>query len=330
MRCGGELTVCASGSEWSMRILTTDQVHAALSWDSVLPALERAYAGAFTMPQRNVMRLSTAEDNHDAFALLPAWTEEVIAVKAFTYFPQNPPPYASLYAQILLFDRAHGHPLAVIDGTSVTFWRTAGISALAAKLLSRQESDTLFLIGTGKLAPYLIRAHASVRPLRRVMLWGRNAAKADALRERMQTELPEIDFTVAASIESACAEADIIVCASGSPEILVQGGWLRPGTHLDCLGNHHAEHRECDTESVLRSRVYVDTFANCLKEAGEILIPIQEGRFTRERILGELADLCAGRVPGRVNDDDITLFKSVGAALGDLATAQLVWQALSD
>ncbi len=309
-----------------MIVITAEQVHAALSCPTVLQALEQAYAGAFTMPPRNVMRLSTESVNHDAFALLPAWNDSVIAVKAFTYFPQNSPPHASLYAQILLFDRQHGQPLALVDGTSVTYWRTAGISALAAKYLAREDAATLLLAGTGQLAPYLIHAHASVRPVRRVLLWGREATKAQALSARMQAELPEIAFSVVSSLESACAEADLIVCATGSPAILLQGRWLRPGTHVDCLGNHHANQRECDTEAILRSRVYVDTFANCLKEAGEILLPIQEGKFTPETIIGELADLCAQRVPGRSTQDEITLFKSVGAALGDLATAQLVWQ----
>ena len=312
-----------------MRVITSDQVHATLTWPTVLQALQRAYGGNFTMPQRNVMRLSAEEGNHDAFALLPAWNDEVIAVKAFTYFPQNTPPHASLYSQILMFDREHGQPLALIDGTSVTYWRTAGISALAAKFLSREDSSTLLLLGTGKLAPYLIRAHATVRPLKRVLLSGRDTTKTQSLRDRLQNEFPQIAFALAAGIEPACAEADIIVCATGSPDILVRGSWLQSGTHLDCLGNHHAAHRECDTEAVVRSRVYVDTFANCLKEAGEILLPMQEGKFAKESVTGELADLCAKRVPGRLTASEITLFKSVGAALGDLATAQLVCQHLA-
>lgn len=311
-----------------MKVITGDQVHAALSWPVVLDALEDAYAGSFTMPQRHVMRLSNEPGNHDAFALLPAWNDEVIAVKAFTYFPQNAPPHASLYAQILLFDRQHGEPLGVIDGRSVTFWRTAGISALAARYLAREDAATLLLLGTGNLAPHLIRAHAAVRPLRKILLWGRAAAKAQVLCEEMQAEFTELNFTVVDSIESACQEADTIVCATGSPEILVRGAWLRPGTHLDCLGNHHAGHRECDTEAVVRSQVYVDTFSNCFKEAGEILLPIQEGQFSQDQVLGELADLCSQRVKGRTTPDQITLFKSVGAALGDLATARVVWQSV--
>jgi len=308
-----------------MKVISADQVHQSLNWPSLLDALHRTFGGSFTMPPRNVMRLDEA--THDAFALLPAWNEDVIAVKAFTYFPENPLPHASLYAQILLFDRQHGQPLALVDGTSVTLWRTAAVSGLASRFLSRENSETLLLLGTGKLASFLIRAHAAVRPLKRVIVWGRSPEKVADLISVMKIELPEVEFLPCPSIQDSCGEADIVVGATGSHEILVNGEWIRPGTHTDFLGNHHADRRECDTELVLRSRVYVDTFGNCLKEAGEILVPMAEGRFSREQILGELADLCSGRIAGRQSDEEITLFKSVGAALGDLAAARLVWLA---
>lgn len=308
-----------------MKVVTADHVHTSLQWPSVLDVLQHAYAGSYTMPQRQVLKLDPEGGGNDAFALLPAWNDQVIAVKAFTYFPQNAAPIPSLHSQILLFERQHGQPLALIDGTSVTYWRTAGVSALASRYLSREDSESLLLIGTGRLAPFLIHAHTAVRPLKRVMISGRNPGKVETLVEKMKKELPSINFTAATSVEDACADADIVVCATGSPEILVEGAWIRPGTFTDFLGNHHADHRECDTAMVTRSKVYVDTYINCMKEAGEILIPIQEGVFKREEIHGELADLCAGRVAGRTNAADITLFKSVGAALGDLAVAHAVW-----
>lgn len=308
-----------------MNIVPAEQVHHALDWPSLLDALHRTFAGSFTMPPRQVMRLD--ESTHDAFALLPAWNDEVIAVKAFTYFPENVPPHSSLYAQILLFDRRHGQPLALIDGTTVTLWRTAGVSALASRFLSRENAETLLLLGTGKLAPFLIRAHASVRALKRVIVWGRSLEKVSSLLDSMRIELPGIDFSSSTSIRDSCAEADIVVAATGSHEILVEGDWIRPGTHTDFLGNHHADTRECDTGLVLRSRVYLDTRANCFKEAGEILLPIAEGRFSKEQVVGELSELCAATIPGRLSDEEITLFKSVGAALGDLAAARMVWLA---
>ncbi len=312
-----------------MHILTADHVHAALSYPDFIHRLDDAFAGDFTMPRRQVMLLDEAGGSLDAFAMLPAWNDEVIALKAFTYFPNNTEPHRSLYSQIMVFDRKHGHPLALVEGTSVTCWRTAGVSALASRYLSREDSATLFLLGTGNLAPFLIRAHASVRALKEVLIWGRTPVKARDLAGRMRMELPGIVFTPVADIETGCGLADILVCATGSAEVLIKGDHIRPGTHTDFLGNHHANHRECDTEMITRSRVFVDTRANCFKEAGEILIPVAEGAFSKESIIGELADLCRGTVPGRRSGTEITVFKSVGCALGDLCGALTTWHAQS-
>lgn len=281
------------------------------------------------MPARQVMLLDQASGSHDAFAMLPSWNDEVIALKAFSYFPENQAPHQTLYSQILLFNRKHGEPLALIDGVSVTCWRTAGVSALASRFLSREDSKTLLLLGTGKLAPFLIRAHASVRPLQQVLLWGRSVAKAEALAISMREEFPMLDFRIVTHLAEACGLADIIVCATGSQEILIYGQWIQPGTHTDFLGNHHANKRECDTTLIARSRVFVDTRVNCFKEAGEILIPIQEGVFSTKQVAGELSELCQGLVSGRQNAEEITLFKSVGCALGDLCGAVNVWRAFS-
>ncbi|MBB5352112.1 1-pyrroline-2-carboxylate reductase [NAD(P)H] [Haloferula luteola] len=310
-----------------MKIFEEDHVHAALSYPAFIGSLREAFAGDFTMPARQVMKLDPNSEHHDAFAMLPSWNDEVIALKAFTYFPENPEPYRSLYSKILVFDRRHGVPLALVDGASVTYWRTAGVSALAADVLARKDAESLLLLGTGRLAPYLIRAHASVRPLKRIAVWGRRPEKAQEVVETVKSEFPEIDFQVASELPTACGEADVIVSATGSSEILVRGAWVKPGTHTDFLGNHHADKRECDTELVTRSRVYVDTRINCFREAGEILVPIQEGAFSKDLVIGELAELCRGRAPGRQSDEEITLFKSVGCALGDLCGALAVHRA---
>jgi 1-pyrroline-2-carboxylate reductase [NAD(P)H] len=143
----------------------------------------------------------------------------------------------------------------------------------------------------------------------------------------MAKENPSLEFEVATDLPAACELADIVVCATGSTEILVRGEWIRPGTHTDFLGNHHATKRECDTAMVTRSRVFVDTRVNCFKEAGEILVPITEGVFSTDQVAGELSDLCRESVPARQNEHEITLFKSVGCALGDLCGAVSTWRA---
>lgn len=313
-----------------MRIITADEVHAALRYPDLIDELQKAYAKHFNMPQRNVYLLDDKDDNHDAFAVLPSWNDSVVTVKAFTYFPDNPrPEYESLYSKILVFDRAHGEPLALVDGTSVTFWRTAGISGLASRLLSREDSKTLLLLGTGNLATYIIRAQASVRPLERVFVWGRTPANATKVVATMAKELGDIEFAVADSVEAACAEADIIVSATGSHEPLVKGAWVRDGTHTDFIGNHHPTKRECDTALVVKSRVYADSRDNCFREAGEILVPISEGAFAKEQVVGELKEMCAGTVPLRGGADEITLFKSIGMAMSDLVGANCAYRAVT-
>lgn len=310
----------------SPKVISAQQVRASLRYPDFVESLRGVFAAPHTMPPRQVLLLDPASGSHNAFAMLPSWNDEVICQKAFTYFPGNQPPAKTLYSQIMLFDRKCGEPLALIDGVSVTCWRTAGISALASRLLSREDSETLLLLGTGKLAPFLIRAHVSVRPLKRILLWGRNSGKADSLRETMSAEFPGIVFETVTNLSEACGTADIVVCATGSPDILVRGEWITPGTHTDFLGNHHADKRECDTGLVTRARVFVDSRENCFREAGEILVPVSEGVFSLDQVEGELSELCRGEVAGRRDESEITLFKSVGCALGDLCGALSVWK----
>ncbi|MEM9109727.1 MAG: ornithine cyclodeaminase family protein [Planctomycetota bacterium] len=311
-----------------MKIISAEEVHAALSYLALVDSLQQAYAGPFSMPPRNVYLLDDDSGNHDAFAVLPSWNDEFISVKSFTYFPGNPrPDYASLYSKIMLFDRQHGEPLALVDGTSVTFWRTAGISGLASRLLSREDSKTLLLLGTGNLAPYIIRAQLSVRPIERVMVWGRTASKARAIAEQFAKENDAVRFEAVDDLQAACGLADIIVSATGSHDPLVLGGWVTPGTHTDFIGNHHATKRECDTALVVTSKVYADSYVNCFKEAGEVLVPIEEGAIAKDHVVGELTEMCSGAVKLRESDDEITLFKSIGMAMSDLVGAGAAYRA---
>ncbi len=310
-----------------MQIVSAEEVHAALAYPDLIDALEDAFANEFTMPPRKVFSLDDDESNHDAFALLPSWNESVIGVKAFTYFPNPAEGYKSLYSKILLFDRQHGQPLALVDGTTVTFWRTAGISGLASRLLSREDSRRLLVVGTGNLASYIVRAQASVRQLQQVQIWGRTREKAEKVVGQLFQELPQIQFSVADDLAVACREADIVVSATGSHEPLVRGEWIREGTHTDFIGNHHADKRECDTDLVAKSKIYVDSRDNCFREAGEILVPIAEGAITAESVAGELTEMCTGKVPLRESDNEITLFKSIGMALSDLVGATSAYRA---
>ena len=307
-----------------MKVISAEEVHSALSYPELVDSLQEAYGGKYLMPPRQVFLLDE-NTNNDAFAVLPSWSDQFIGVKAFTYFPEAEEPYKSLYSKILLFNRKHGEPVALVDGTTVTFWRTAGISGLATRLLSREDSEAMLLLGAGNLAPYIIRANLSVRPLKKVMVWGRNLAKAEVVVGMMQKEFADVEFSAIEDRQVACSQADIVVAATGSHEPVVLGEWIKPGTHTDFIGNHHADKRECDTDLIIKAKVYVDSRVNAFKEAGEILVPIKEGAFTEDGVVAELSEMCRGDAILRENEEEITLFKSIGMAMSDLVGAGLAY-----
>ncbi len=313
-----------------MKIIAAHDVHRVLNFPDLVEALRATFAKPAGTPRRNVYELSENYPFHDALAVLPAWNEEIIAVKAFTYLPSNAPHGRQvLHSKILLFDRRTGVPTALVDGTTVTYWRTAAVAALAADYLARRDAQRLLFCGTGNLAPYMILAHATVRAYSAIGVWGRNPDKVARTIATVRAKSPQLNCLAVSDLKVAAREADVISCATGAQEPLILGAWVRPGTHTDFFGNHNRRHRECDTELVANARVYVDGRANTLNEAGEILIPIDEGRIREDHIVGELADLCSRRVPGREHEGEITLFKSVGTALSDLAAASLVTRQLS-
>lgn len=315
-----------------MKIINADQVHQNLNFEELIPLLKQSFCRPFSMPQRQVYPLAPEEsENHDAFALLPSWNDEVIGNKAFTYFPDNAATHdlPGLFSKIMLFKRQTGEPLALVDGTSVTYWRTAAISALASQLLSRENSQHLMLFGTGNLARYLIKAHLAVRDIKQVTLWGRNNAKVRDLITDLKALYPAVTFKASADVNNEVESADIICCATGAKTPLFDGKYLSAGCHIDCLGNHMTDARECDTTTVLRARVFVDSLTNTLNEAGELLIPIAEDAFNKNEIVGELADMCKTPAILRQSNDEITLFKSVGTAISDLVAAYSVVEKLA-
>ena len=316
-----------------MKIISADQVHQHLNFDELIPLLKNSFSRPFSMPQRQVHLLAPEQsDNHDAFALLPSWNEDVIGNKMFTYFPENAAKHdlPGLFSKIMLFKRQTGEPLALVDGTSVTYWRTAAISALASQLLSRDNSQHLMLFGTGNLAKFLVEAHLTVRDIKNVTLWGRNSAKVNDLISEFTALYPAVTFKASVDVNVEVANADIICCATGAKTPLFDGNLVSAGCHIDCLGNHMKDARECDTTTVTRARVFVDSLTNTLNEAGELLMPIAEGVFNKGDIVGELADMCKTPSLLRQSNDEITLFKSVGTAISDLVAAHRVVQKLAD
>ncbi len=301
-------------------VFDAEQVHAALPWQALVQQLSDAFAQGAQVPVRHAHALG----GPDALLLMPAWSDAALGVKLVTVMPGNAArAMATVQASYLLFERSSGRMLAMLDGEALTVRRTAAASALAARHLARGDARRLLIVGTGQLAEWMARAHHAVRPeLTRIAIWGRNPqASATLARKLADAGLP---VRACDDLQRGVKAADIVCCATTSTVPIVHGDWLQPGTHLDLVGAFKADMRETDDSAVACARVFVDTFAGALTEAGDLVQPLQRGVITRAHVLGELAQLVRGEVAGRTSDQDITLFKSVGTALEDLAAAQMV------
>lgn len=299
-----------------MRVYAADAVHAALPWARLAAAIEQAFVTGAQVPLRHAHALSP----QDTLLLMPAWDQRLIVTKLVTVIPGAA---ATVAATLLVLDRRSGEPLALLDGEAVTLRRTAATSALAARRLARPEAEGLLLVGTGRLAPWMARAHAALRPgLRRIEVWGRRPEAAAALAATLAAEgLPAVAAPV---LQDAVRRAGIVCCATTSTEPLVRGDWLAPGTHLDLVGGFRRDMREADDAAVARAEVFVDTRAGALAEAGDLVQPRAHGAIGEGHVRAELAELLRGAHPGRSGPEAVTLFKSVGTALEDLAAAAAV------
>jgi alanine dehydrogenase len=309
-----------------MRFFSADEVARALPWNALIERLGRTFRDGVEAPPRHHHSIHRP-DGEATMLLMPAWEKAgYIGMKMVNVFPQNAqhglPAIAGVY---LLCEGEHGRPLACLDGSELTRRRTAAASALAARELAREDARNLLVVGTGKLAPMLIEAHASVRPIERVRVWGRNPAKAAALAEQYAARF---DCAAVADLDGAVKEADLVSCATLSTSALIRGAALRPSTHLDLVGAFRPSMRECDAACLQRGEVFVDTYAGAMGEAGDILQAVEEGAFHRDDIRADLAQLLRGERPGRSGPEAITVFKSVGASLEDLAAAIEVWERL--
>lgn len=320
-----------------MRIISAEEVDRALDFPALVKVLREAFRQGAIQPVRHHHTVERPDGRPTTLLLMPAWTDFAaqrhegnghIGVKIATVSPDNNEiGKPAVMAQYLLLDGLTGEPQAHIDGQRLTLWRTAAASALAADYLAKPGSSRLLVIGAGALAPFLARAHAAVRPIREITIWNRTRDKA----ERVASELSAEGFETSATddIDAALAETDIVTAATISTVPLVRGASLKPGTHVDLVGAFSPTMRESDDEVVRRARVYVDTRGGALKEAGDIVQAIASGALNEDAIAGDLFQLARGEARGRGSPDEITLFKSVGAALEDLAAAVYVHGKLS-
>lgn len=322
-----------------MRILDATQTDRLLNDRALIDAIAAMFRDGAEVPLRHHHSIATA-GTPATLLLMPAWTGQAasqrhLGIKIVTVFPDNGArQLPAVYGQYLLLSAETGQPLALLDGTALTRRRTACASALASRFLSRPDAFRLLMLGTGALAPHLIRAHAKVRPISEVAIWGRSPDKAKALVARFATggdlAIPRVAVFHAPDIREALPIADIVSCATLSNEPLVKGEWMGPGLHLDLVGGFTPAMREADDAAVRRARVFVDTRQGATAEAGDIVQPLRSGALQPAGIVADLFDLCRHKDAGRRSAGEITLFKSVGTALEDLAAAELAYGAMEE
>src|SRR3954467_317605 len=314
-----------------MKVISAAEVDRALTYPALIEALREAFRGDITSPLRHTHMIPQPSGTEAKFLLMPAWTnsgERLVGCKIVSVYPDNARiSKPSIFGSYMLMSGTTDEPLAVMDGTTLTAWRTACASALAASYLAREDASHLVMVGAGALAPHLVRAHASVRPIKRVTLW--NRTRGNAVKLAFGLSVGGIEPELADDLEAAVREADIVSCATLSAEPIVRGKWLKKGAHLDLVGAYTPKMRESDDDAVKRARVYVDTRAGAPKEGGDIAQPLKSGVLKKDGIRGDLFELCRGEAKGRTSAAQITLFKSVGSAIEDLAAAMLVWRTLS-
>ncbi|NEI51319.1 ornithine cyclodeaminase family protein [Rhizobium ruizarguesonis] len=312
-----------------MLVLDEEQTRAALPWPELIEAIARMFQSECVMPVRHHHEMEVPDEEGATLLLMPAWVPGRYAgVKTVSVFPGNMRRgLPAIFGTYLLSSGATGEMLAAIDGGELTARRTAAASALAARHLARADAEELLVCGTGRLSLNLMFAHGTTRPIKRYRVWGRNGQAAEKIAA--EARALGLNAEAVADAEAAVRTADIISCATLSSEPLISGEWLKPGAHLDLVGAFKPSMRESDDEAIRRASVFVDTRAGAISEAGDIVQPLKSGVLNQGDIRAELAELVSGAHGGRSHDAEITLFKSVGAALEDLAGAILAYETVT-
>ena len=307
-----------------MRFVDAAEVRRVLTFPILVAALEAAHR----RPKIEVQDGFLGTEKEQYFVRHAVDRGRFMASKLITSFPANLAggKLPTVQAVCVLFDGTNGRPLVVIDGTEITYWRTAADSALGAKLLAPAEPQTLLVVGAGEMSKWLTRAHRTVRPsLRRVLIWNRTPERAAEVAALLAQEGIAVEVT--RDLEAASRAADIITTCTRSHEPMIKGDNLKPGVHLDLVGGYTPETREADDEAVRRALVFVDRRESA-SGVGDILQPITNGVIGEIDVLGDLYDLVGGTVAGRRSPDDITFFKNAGGGHLDLMTSEVVFQQL--
>ena len=309
-------------------IVNQAEVPRLLPMKECIDVMARAFAslarGEADMPVRQILWMA---EKQGALGLMPAHLGGLAALglKAVTFFPRNEgTDLDSHQGAVLLFETGRGRLLAIIDATSITSVRTAAVSGLATRLLAKPDASDLALVGSGVEARTHLEAMLAVRELKRIRVASKTLERAKKFADR-ESKRHGISITPCKSVEEAVTGADIVCTVTSSREPVVRGAWLSPGAHVNAVGSSVPTARELDSEAVAKARLFVDHRPSALEEAGDFLLARADGAVGDDHIAGELGQLVTGQVPGRQSPSDITLFKSVGLAIEDVAAAHHIY-----
>jgi ornithine cyclodeaminase len=311
-------------------MLDADKILNSISFSTMVDELAAMHREPIGLVDEMLMESTDDNNNVSHFFIRTGWQpEKAVGAKVITVFPRNNQKreWPSIQAVYVLFEGVNGTPIACLDGTALTWLKTASDSALGSRLLSRENIESMLMIGAGQMAPHLVSAHCEVRPsLKQVHVWNRTNDKAQNLCASLADKYPQISFTPVTEIEASAREADLICSAIGCTEPIICGEWLKPGTHVDLIGAYTAEMREADDECLRRGSLFVDARETTIHHIGELMIPLASGVISEADVIADLSDLCQQRHPGRQSDDEITLFKNGGGGHLDLMCARILHQ----
>jgi ornithine cyclodeaminase len=312
--------------------VTKERVASLLPMNECIEVMEKMFrslaVGECLQPLRNIMILP---DRSGVLGMMPGHAAKlgVMGIKVITVFHANREAgLPSHQGVVILFDAKHGQPLMFFDGLEITAIRTAAASAVATKLLSRKNSSTLAIIGSGEQAKRHIEAILFVRNIKQINIWSRNKKHAKDLAE--QTFLKyNIPVQAADNVKEAVTNADIICTVTSSREPVLFGEWIAAGTHINAVGSSVAAARELDTAAIINSKLFTDRYESLFNEAGDFLIPKKEGVVTDDHVKAEIGEVLSGTKKGREDDKEITVFKSLGIAAEDIFSAYHIYEKIN-
>ena len=312
-----------------MLLLSESQVQSLIDIDELIAALEKAHVQYSTdkavMPVRLVVPLPQI---HGRLTSMPGFLNEdkALGMKVVTYFQDNPKQnLPAILGTVMLFSPETGKMIAAMDGSYITAIRTACASAMATKVLANGETPTLGILGAGVQGRAHIQALSHVRKIERIKIYSPSGASAARIKKDLEPAI-KIPIEVAESSEDAVRDADLLVTGTTAKEPIVKSEWLKPGVHVNAVGSHRPDYREIDAASIARAKVVVDSREAIMAECGDILLAIRDKAISEDHIHAEIGDVLAGTKPGRSSATEITLYKSVGIAIQDVATANLVYR----